>query len=301
MINQEAFFTLLNQQPMRHSVRSFLEYLDIYTHLLLTMLSSTKIAEILAVVLTISFLLGGIVHLDWFRIIQSPITIPLSPYTEAAKLIVAYLACFLAAGAGSDYCWCRKDARWLKYTFCLIAAADTCFIAHVPEAGILIFMVVQLMLIVRHLTGCFAHEGKMALKSSKLFMAIVFLVPGSICCLCAKFFWYPRTGFDDTFVTFSVYFILKTISVFASYGAIIIGKMPKLNARLCAFGMTLFFICDHTVTGNLLLNQKSEGVAYICTSSLTWMFYGPALTLLALSGYDLSLTDDSATAGKKAK
>jgi hypothetical protein len=60
-------------------------------------------------------------------------------------------------------------------------------------------------------------------------------------------------------------------------------------AKMVALALTLFFICDPTVTGNWLLDQETEGREYVISSSLTWMFYVPALLLLVLSGYSLAV------------
>lgn len=141
------------------------------------------------------------------------------------------------------------------------------------------------MFIIRHFDGYNTPEGKAALQKHKVGLLTLYAATLTLCAASATVFWYPRTGFNDTFIILAIYFCFKCTSVLASFAAIVIGKMPRFNAILVATAMVSFFLCDHTVTGNLLLGQETEKVPYIVTSSLTWMFYGPALTLLALSGY----------------
>lgn len=260
-----------------------------------------KSAEVYSITALIVFLLGGLIHLDWSRLYTNPLHATLSPYTEGCKLTIAYLTAILTWRVRVDQgdAWSTADALWLRKIFVLIALADTCFIAQNPPPGILIFMAVQAMFIMRHFDGYNTPEGKAALLQHKMGLLALYGSTLAFCATSAAFFWYPRTGINDTFIILAVYFCFKCTSVLASFAAIVIGKMPRPNSILVATGMASFFICDHTVTGNLLFSQETEKVPYIITSSLTWMFYGPALTLLALSGYHPSVlalaTGDTAT------
>ncbi|CAB9524660.1 Inherit from bactNOG: Membrane [Seminavis robusta] len=245
-----------------------------------------KQTEVLRITGAIIFLLSGIYHVDWWRLVQDPIVVPLSMYTEGAKLTVAYLTALLAWRIDPMSCWDETDFKALRIIYSLIAVADTCFIAQQPDAGILVFMIVQGLFIKRHLSGMTSISE---LTAQSPLVILVFGISAVLCAANATFFWYPRTGgFNDLFIILSIYFCLKCTSLTATYAACLIGKFPLWNAQMTAVGMTMFFICDHTVTGNLLLSQDpttTDAPFYVVTSSLTWMFYGPALLLLSLSGY----------------
>lgn len=205
----------------------------------------SKRNEVFSILVSIVFLLSGIYHLDWWRLTQDPLVVPLSVYTEGAKLTVAYLTALLDWRNDPSCCWDEADIKALRIIYTLIAIADSCFIFQNPDAGILVFMVVQTLFIKRHLQGGSFQD----ITGNPRLMA-VFAASFGFCCMSACFFWYPRTGINDTFIVLSIYFTLKSTSLLATYTACVIGKMPTSCAQLTAIGMTAFFICDHTVTGN---------------------------------------------------
>ncbi|HNX60647.1 MAG TPA: hypothetical protein PKK43_16205, partial [Spirochaetota bacterium] len=63
-----------------------------------------------------------------------------------------------------------------------------------------------------------------------------------------------------------------------------VGEFNPLNGIVIAAGMTMFFLCDCTVGVRM---AADDPMVRTLATSLTWVFYMPALVLLALSGYDL--------------
>lgn len=61
-----------------------------------------------------------------------------------------------------------------------------------------------------------------------------------------------------------------------------VSYFPRINALLIALGATCFFINDYLVEFNLSL---APSLGRATTLFLTWVFYAPAITLLALNGY----------------
>jgi hypothetical protein len=75
-----------------------------------------------------------------------------------------------------------------------------------------------------------------------------------------------------------------------------VGYFPRTNAMLIAIGATCFFVGDYLVGFNLSLEPT---MARATTLFLTWVFYAPAIALLALSGYRWTATARSAGAAPK--
>jgi hypothetical protein len=57
---------------------------------------------------------------------------------------------------------------------------------------------------------------------------------------------------------------------------------PKPNSKMIAIGMILFYFCDICVGLDFIL---PKGTIWLLANSLIWVFFTPAITLLALSCY----------------
>jgi hypothetical protein len=91
-----------------------------------------------------------------------------------------------------------------------------------------------------------------------------------------------------------VYALILDASLWTGWTSGRVGYFPRRNAALIAASAALFFVGDYLVGFNLSLEPSVERVI---TLFLTWVFYAPAITLLALSGY--RWTDKRVTRKKK--
>jgi hypothetical protein len=80
-----------------------------------------------------------------------------------------------------------------------------------------------------------------------------------------------------------LYGIILSISLWAGLTSYILGLFPYKNSSMIAIGMLCFYFCDISVGLDGLLGS---GTAWVFATSLTWIFYTPAITLLALSCYN---------------
>jgi hypothetical protein len=80
----------------------------------------------------------------------------------------------------------------------------------------------------------------------------------------------------------AAYALFLDLSLWTAWTTRRAGYFPKANALLIAVGSTCFFVGDYLVGFNLSLEPSLQRAA---TLFLTWVFYAPAITLLALSGY----------------
>lgn len=221
----------------------------------------------------------GFIPLDWSRLLLRPANLDVSPTSNALKLAVSFLAAVLAwrsAGRGLS----AEDERAVRRLFTLIFIADVCFMVHLEPVGIALFAGVQALLVRRNAAGWRgaserlqrARPGLLGL-SGAVALSLVATVIGI----------YRLQGFTPLLAVIIVYVSLLWASVSSAWAAVAIGRLPEPNARLLAVGMLCFLACDITVAGNLALPVDS--LARVVTSSLTWMFYAPALVLIALSAH----------------
>ncbi|HWQ30896.1 MAG TPA: hypothetical protein VN549_07890, partial [Negativicutes bacterium] len=75
--------------------------------------------------------------------------------------------------------------------------------------------------------------------------------------------------------------ILST-SLLAALASNILKLLPQRNAEMAAAGVICFFCCDILVGLDAVL---WEGIPWLLANSFIWVFYIPALVLLALSAY----------------
>jgi hypothetical protein len=80
----------------------------------------------------------------------------------------------------------------------------------------------------------------------------------------------------------TLYAILLSISVLSGINTLTLKAFPKGNAALIAVGMIAFFFGD--IAEALKIAYFGTEV-FFYAKKITWLFYGPALMLLALSGY----------------
>jgi hypothetical protein len=101
------------------------------------------------------------------------------------------------------------------------------------------------------------------------------------------------------------YLLILSVSLWAGWASIRIGYLPRANSIKTAIGLTCFYLCDISVILNLASGLDNaivpsvpfdyvnvypawDGIQYI-VHNITWIFYTPALMLIALSVYKTKL------------
>jgi hypothetical protein len=221
----------------------------------------------------------GFLLLDWGRLVLRPADLEVSPASNALKIAISFLASVMAwraSGRGLS----ASDERTFRRLFVVSFLADLCFVFGQAPAGIVLFAVFQGMLARRNLAGWRAATESLRRDRVRL----VGLSGGAALMMLAILGGlHQLLGFTALFGVISGYVSLLWVSLLSTWMVASMGQMPERNARRLTLGMLCFVMCDVTVGANLALPLDS--LARVVSSSLTWMFYTPALVLIALSVY----------------
>ena len=217
---------------------------------------------------------------DWRRLLLAAGPWKVSVVSNSMKFLVmlaTVLFSFFSGGKGIN----KGDERRFQVIYGLIFVADCCFFMERLETvvlGIGVFMVVQLLLIRRNYSSSSIPSDRTKQVAVAL-LAYLYFVP--LAAMNVLFF--LVLGLNILQIEIAVYSVLLYCSVMTSLLCLVSRNavIPFNNALLMFLGLTFFCVCDLTVMGTLL--QDPESIGSVFTTSLTWMFYGPALALIALS------------------
>jgi hypothetical protein len=244
----------------------------------------TRLAAIFIGVLFAAFMV-----MDWNFILAKG---SIHPHTLWLKYGVT-LICLALAWNARGHTICRLDALLLRVAFLFIALADfflvlLCEIVDNPSArpvlsiaGAASFVVVQLFLIIRHLAAVRAAdppELHVLRKLSPPVAVPLLYTPVIIAAIeCRE----KLITLGWLAVVALAYVFLLLASVWTGWVTTIRSTYPHTNAMMIAIGMTCFLFCDICVICQVFMSGRPAAVA----NGLVWLFYTPALLLLALSGY----------------
>lgn len=222
----------------------------------------------------LAVLLLATAAVDWSRLAQSGdrLVTDLSNTLKVAMCFVTVLIAYSAPPAVPE------DKGHYRLVFALILSADVCFVTGLEPVGIAIFGVVQSLLTARNLRGWRTarlgqHAASIAAVGA-LVSAVLALTTYGV---------YAAQGVTPLLIAIGVYMVLLALSTTSAWASRYIGRVPVSNANVLTAGMVCFVLCDATVAGNLIL--PTTETPYVITSSLTWMFYAPALLLIAASAW----------------
>lgn len=240
---------------------------------------------LIGIILLAIFYISG----DWILYLfqHMGITAPVSYMNAVAltKFCVSCLACAVVWLITKQERIDTRDIFLLRAAFCCIVAADFFMVLLYPvlknlslhpaswiqTTGIIFFMAVQTLLILRHLRGAreLLSRGKGAVaKHLAIDLALILII--AIPVIIAL---YVSTHQDLlVFLAYGVYIIL---SLAVAWGVFHRPFFPFYNKVLIASGMTAFFLCDASV-GLSILSPLA--------TAFVWVFYTPALLALAYSG-----------------
>jgi hypothetical protein len=199
--------------------------------------------------------------------------------SHVIKPVLSLIVALLVWIAGSDSLSTR-DRRLMRLAFSAVVLADLFFLCNNNMAGIGMFLVVQLLLIFRNGKGIIPLLAK-GFTGENMWLLGIAAAVGGVNYLLIRFLFIPHSD-NPVFPMIVGYSVFLCCSVWIGIAGNFTGYFPVANARMVAGGMILLYICDLTVGLNIILPHDRS---YILSSSLTWFFYLPAITLLALSGY----------------
>lgn len=234
-----------------------------------------KISIIIALILIIS---GSFITLDLITAFEMKnLYLTLSLVLKALIVFLTTLLVFLINNRGIS----KGDTSLLKIIFIFIIIADlTLVLLKKPYMGIIVFFFVQLLLIYRNSYAIYKQHNLRVIFDKNTMMILILLM-----ILLFTFLLYLNNHISDLFlfILFLSYGLIKSFSVLAAGLTYRFKVFPKTNRLLLFIGVVCFYLCDLNVGLNLAFNSCSiKNLSNI----LIWIFYTPALTLIALSGYD---------------
>lgn len=239
---------------------------------------------IYTLLICICVLAGIYVAWDLSRIFSHlPAPEPQAEIMKGLRISVVVLCNFLIALIGPDGQGHRLATR-LQMAFVLVLTADLLIAFDQFIAGMLVFLLVQLLLSARHLQGIVT-----AWQSGQLRRHLGFLVGsgvvllGLLIALMLVVFW-PHLGPQLLFFGLALYSLALGFSVWSALTCTVLGFFPRANAVLIAVAMACFAACDVCVAIDAAIPPSDPLFAL---SYFAWTFYTPALVLLVVSGYSL--------------
>lgn len=241
-------------------------------------MSVWKRASISLIVFVIAVLCVWFIVLDFSRFISLDYSYDIFP-SALLKRINVLLAFLMVWGVGKDGIDIEDSSR-MKAAFVFIGTGEAAFLVGERLIGLGMFAVCQILLIIRNSKGLSTRLRHSSQKQKKkliisgvviYFIFLVFLLlSGSL------------IGLNNT--SFAAYFYgtILSVSLMAGLGCHILGLLPRKNAELVAAGMICFYCCDVLVGLDAVL---WKGLPWLISNSFIWVFYIPALVLLALSCY----------------
>ena len=154
--------------------------------------------------------------------------------------------------------------------------------------GIAIFMIVQLLYIIRHIRLFEYHT-----KNQSQLKLIISIVSGLLIFSFNGYFIYYLWKIlvqKGLFIPVLIYSIIISISLYIAILIFIYNKKYKTNTLFILSGMSFFYISDLNIIISLLF-KGDYFTSY--TRILIWIFYMPAILFLALSGYNWTYSSTS--------
>lgn len=243
------------------------------------MTAKTKV--LLAITALILLLQGGYLVLDWLQLVPGVDVSAAADYRSNTKLLVVVLSAVVAWLAGDDGLG-SKDVWRMRIIFVVIVVADVFFNRNMVLWGVPTFCLAQLALIERNGVGLrqawrAGAAGRREVIAAALILVLVFAV--------VLRFFANHVGLQPLFWMIAVYTVLLSISTLVALASVWVGHYPRANAMAMAVGMFLFVCCDITVMMRLGYAASGHITQSVTASCVTWIFYTPAVYLLAVSGH----------------
>jgi len=246
---------------------------------------STRVLLLLALILALT---ASFLTFDWTQYAFGLVRIadPERLYTRITKTLASFLVFLLALSVGEDGIN-RRDPNKLRACFVAIFSGDLLFLLdefspYFDYVAILMFLLGHVLVILRNGQGLHAHFQHKQ-KPGDYIIDIASAV--GILLFTFLLFWLTLLEHlrgDPLLYILIVYALVLDASLWTGLVALRAGYFPRSNALMIAIGATCFFIGDYLVGFNLSLEPSLQRAV---TLFLTWVFYTPAISLFALSGY----------------
>ncbi len=218
-------------------------------------------------------------------------------YTRITKTLTSFLI-FLLALSVSDDGINEVDPRKLRRAFIAIFAGDLMFLMDeihpaFDYVAILFFLGGQVLLVLRNgqgLRAYFRRKSSTGQYAGDILLGLAIVLGTG---LLFGFTLFEHLQGTPLLYIIAVYALFLDLSLWTGWMSLRAGYFPRTNALLIAIGATCFFVGDYLVGFNLSLEPSPQRAT---TLFLTWVFYAPAITLLALSGYRWSKKPTAETA-----
>ena len=198
-------------------------------------------------------------------------------HTRLLKRVMPFICAAIVFLIGKD-CLNKKDATFLKISYLMILGAEISFTLSKVILAIAFFGLCQIFLIIRHSAGI-----SNSIKENKKFLLISGIIIGIVVAVLIATIFYPTLGTGTLLYSIVIYGIILGISLWIGIANYHIGNFPKKNALLIMIGITLFFISDFLVGLEIIIGDAySKNILNL----FLWILYIPAITLIALSGYN---------------
>ncbi len=236
-----------------------------------------------AIILFIAFLLGGLTMLEGSRdYFHHPETFFFSKVLKFSISFLCSLIVWLMASNGFD----PKDEKKLQIAFIFVFLGDFIFFLGFDMPAIGIFVLGQILLTYRNAKNLIPY---LKLKSSEgktlqPFIPLIIVLFINVLQLCFAFYPFMKDNLAMFYFIIG-YSLFLCISFWVGWLARFTNFFPQKNAKLITIAMILFFFCDVSV--GLGIAIPTGELAQIIASTLTFVFYTPALLLLGISGYKL--------------
>lgn len=232
-----------------------------------------SVIVIIILALSVCFML-----LDFSRFLTLNYSYDIFP-SAILKRICVILAAAIAWSVGRDGLT-PPDSRLINAAFLFACFGEIAFVYKSRAFGIFMFCLCQLLLTIRNgagLRGRLEYAGFIKkLGLSALFFFLVHLVIVFV----RVFGTLSKPDLTSLIVCF--YAAVLSISLWTSLACAVLALLPAVNSRLAAAGVCCFFCCDILVGLDAVLEA---GVPWLLANSFIWIFYIPALVMLALSSY----------------
>lgn len=251
-------------------------------------ISTIKLVFVFAVVGAIIFISGMYFAVDWINFTYGHG----NKFTSYAKAFTSLLCAIIAWAIGKDGIE-RNDTALLGVAFLCIVITDIlagtaeimrsrasdATMLNIFVAGFVLSITAQLILIIRHGRGFRWLSPRVSGRSIAATLSLpvlVYLIGGV-----SFFLLSPYLNEIGRFYPGLFHAVFLTTSVWVGWETVRNNLYPKPNAYMIAVAMTLWFISE--IVGSIHKAQIGtvSAVCYI----IAWLFYGPGILLLALSGY----------------
>lgn len=226
----------------------------------------------------------AIMWLDWSRLFSFSTTGQTEEFflSRCIKLALSFTISLLVWSTGRARL-SERDGKMLSIIFLVFFIADVSFFLDNYPVGIGAFTIAQVFFIFRNTPGISKIARKKSSGGKPLQLTLIAVAIATINCTILFFVFVPHAA-NPMFPIITGYSFFLCCSLFIGLATYHTRHFPTVNTRLIMMGVSLLYFGDLTVGLNIILPHTR---GYIISTSLTWFFYLPALTLFALSGYQL--------------